>query len=87
MVDVPVWTSGPRKSFSCDENDMQYTYTLPASSGLPSLFVRQRRPDISATHAPVLYVHGGTFPSGLSLFFPFDGYSWADDLAANGFDG
>ncbi len=34
----------------------------------------------------VLYVHGATFPSGLSIGFPFDGHSWHDDLAAAGFD-
>ena len=28
----------------------------------------------------VLYVHGATFPSALSIFFRFDGVSWADAL-------
>jgi len=35
---------------------------------------------------PVLYVHGATFPSALSIAHRFDGYSWADDLAEAGFD-
>ncbi len=34
---------------------------------------------------PVLYVHGATFPIELAFAFRFDGVSWADHLAANGF--
>ncbi len=34
---------------------------------------------------PVLYVHGATFPVSLAFTFPFDGSSWADHLARNGF--
>jgi pimeloyl-ACP methyl ester carboxylesterase len=33
----------------------------------------------------VLYVHGGTFPSALSIAHRFDGRSWRDELAASGF--
>src|SRR5208282_1234253 len=33
----------------------------------------------------VLYVHGGTFPSGLSIAHRFDGRSWRDELTASGF--
>jgi pimeloyl-ACP methyl ester carboxylesterase len=40
----------------------------------------------SSPGAPVLYVHGATFPSALSLFWRFDGVSWADKLAGAGFD-
>lgn len=35
---------------------------------------------------PVLYVHGATFPSALSVGHRFDGRSWEDDLADSGFD-
>ena len=35
---------------------------------------------------PVLYVHGATFPSGLSVGYRFGGRSWADHLHAGGFD-
>jgi pimeloyl-ACP methyl ester carboxylesterase len=35
---------------------------------------------------PVLYVHGFTFPSALSVAYRFDGRSWADHLHAHGFD-
>jgi pimeloyl-ACP methyl ester carboxylesterase len=34
----------------------------------------------------VLYVHGGTFPSALSIAHRFDGRSWRDELADAGFD-
>ena len=37
-------------------------------------------------HPSVLYVHGATFPSALSVGFRFDGFSWADDLTQAGFD-
>jgi pimeloyl-ACP methyl ester carboxylesterase len=35
---------------------------------------------------PVLYVHGGTFPSALSIAHRFDGCSWRDALREAGFD-
>lgn len=35
---------------------------------------------------PVLYVHGATFPSALSVGYRFNGRSWADQLHAQGFD-
>lgn len=35
---------------------------------------------------PVLYVHGATFPSALSVGYRFGGRSWADHLQTNGFD-
>src|ERR1041385_3608788 len=34
----------------------------------------------------VLYVHGATFPSGLSIAHRFDGHSWRDALCEAGFD-
>ncbi|MBX6370423.1 MAG: alpha/beta fold hydrolase [Rhodospirillales bacterium] len=35
---------------------------------------------------PVLYVHGATFPSALSIAHRFDGHSWRDALVGAGFD-
>lgn len=35
---------------------------------------------------PVLYVHGATFPSALSVGYRFGGRSWADQLHDRGFD-
>lgn len=34
----------------------------------------------------MLYVHGATFPSALSVGYRFGGHSWLDDLAGHGFD-
>jgi pimeloyl-ACP methyl ester carboxylesterase len=34
----------------------------------------------------VLYVHGATFPSALSIAYRFDGFSWRDALNEAGFD-
>lgn len=51
-----------------------------------SLFLRYLPPaDAAAAAAPVLYVHGGTFPSALSIAHRFDGHSWRDALTAAGF--
>src|SRR3954452_16085760 len=47
---------------------------LPAATG--------RQADVR----PVTYVHGATFPSGLSIAHRFDGYSWRDALSEAGFD-
>ena len=48
----------------------------------PALLVRRQQHD----GPPVLYVHGATFPSALSVAYRFHGRSWMDDLNAAGFD-
>src|SRR5215470_11642036 len=52
-----------------------------------SLFLRYLAPvhDAGAEDQVVLYVHGGTFPSGLSIAHRFDGRSWRDELCAAGY--
>jgi pimeloyl-ACP methyl ester carboxylesterase len=53
------------------------------------VLVRHLRPMervVGDRHAPVLFVHGSSFPSGLAAAFRFDGVSWMDDLATRGFD-
>jgi pimeloyl-ACP methyl ester carboxylesterase len=60
----------------------QQTFRIPAAGEHPHLFVR-RQP---RTGAPVLYIHGATFPSALSVGFDFGGGSWLDDWNARGFD-
>jgi len=53
-----------------------------------SLFLRHLPPTsaIDQAQAPiVLYVHGATFPSALSVAHRFDGRSWRDELCAAGF--
>jgi pimeloyl-ACP methyl ester carboxylesterase len=53
-----------------------------ATSDEPALLVRHVR----GRGPSVLYVHGATFPSALSLNYRFTGGSWADDLAKRGYD-
>ena len=53
-----------------------------------SLFLRHLPPTRAADRAGapvVLYIHGATFPSALSVAYRFDGRSWRDDLCAAGF--
>ena len=51
-----------------------------------SLFLRHLPPRAADSSRVVLYVHGGTFPSGLSIAHRFDGRSWRDELNDAGFD-
>jgi len=55
---------------------------LRGVAGEPSLLVRRQ----GGPGSPVLYVHGATFPSSLSVAYRFAGRSWMDDLGAAGFD-
>src|SRR3984957_9955069 len=52
-----------------------------------TLFLRYMPPNARRTDTPkiVLYVHGGSFPSALSIAHRFDGRSWRDELADAGF--
>src|SRR5580658_6339456 len=52
-----------------------------------TLFLRYLPPTALHTDTPkiVLYVHGGSFPSALSIAHRFDGRSWRDELADAGF--
>ncbi|HUZ63474.1 MAG TPA: alpha/beta hydrolase [Acetobacteraceae bacterium] len=60
---------------------------IPSHHPGRSLFLRHLPPAGDAPHAGriVLYVHGGTFPSALSIAHRFDGTSWRDTLCAAGF--
>lgn len=63
-------------------------FRIPGPDKGLQLFLRRLEPvGRPATETcPVLYVHGGTFPSGLSIAHRFDGYSWRDALCEAGFD-
>jgi pimeloyl-ACP methyl ester carboxylesterase len=61
----------------------QQTFHIAATAESPSLFVR-RQPRIGSP--AVLYIHGATFPSALSVGFDFGDGSWMDDWNARGFD-
>ena len=63
-------------------------FRIPSPLAGHKLFLR-RLPaeETGAGPAPVvLYVHGGTFASALSVAHRFDGRSWRDELSAAGFD-
>ncbi len=53
--------------------------------GTPRLALHYQCPSINTARGNVLYVHGATFPARMAVGFRFDGWSWADDLAATGF--
>jgi pimeloyl-ACP methyl ester carboxylesterase len=59
----------------------QQIFRLPETSR-PPLFVRRQ----AGPRAPVLYVHGATFPSALSVGFDLGDGSWLDDWNGRGFD-
>jgi pimeloyl-ACP methyl ester carboxylesterase len=51
-----------------------------------TLFLRGLAPaENVALRGAVLYVHGATFPSAVSIAHRFDGRSWRDELCAGGF--
>src|SRR4051812_2311638 len=51
------------------------------------LFLRQLAIErIPRQHKVVLYVHGMSFPSALSIAHRFDGRSWRDELCDAGFE-
>ena len=57
---------------------------LPSPHHGLSLFLRHLAPQ-APSRKVVLYVHGGTFPSALSIAHRFDGHSWRDALCRAGF--
>ena len=67
------------------------TITLPGTVAStrtlwqPTLLLHEQTSPNSRRHRPVLYIHGGTFPSANSMMFEFDGMSWADAMNGAGF--
>jgi pimeloyl-ACP methyl ester carboxylesterase len=63
-------------------------FWIPSSRSGLQLFLRQLSPKarLGSEARVVLYVHGATFPSALSIAHRFDGYSWRDALCNAGFD-
>jgi len=63
-------------------------FRIPGPHPALMLFLR-RLPPLHTRNPnghPVLYVHGATFPSALSIAHRFDGFSWRDALNDAGFD-
>jgi pimeloyl-ACP methyl ester carboxylesterase len=74
-----------RSAKKLDAREQQYWIPSPRS-GL-QLFLRHLSPEKPGdSRRVVLYVHGATFPSALSIAHRFDGYSWRDCLCEAGFD-
>jgi pimeloyl-ACP methyl ester carboxylesterase len=63
----------------------EHFYIPGPRDGLP-LFLRRLSPASQTPAGTVLYVHGATFPSALSVAHRFGGRSWRDALCAAGFD-
>jgi pimeloyl-ACP methyl ester carboxylesterase len=63
-------------------------FRIPGPREGASLFMRYLPAERTSfrPRRPVLYVHGATFPSALSIAHRFDGVSWRDALGAAGFD-
>jgi pimeloyl-ACP methyl ester carboxylesterase len=65
-----------------DERELHFHIDAPGRPG--KLFLRYLAP-LMGDKGVVLYIHGATFPSALSIAHRFDGQSWRDDLANHGF--
>ena len=66
----------------------QHHWIESPQAGL-QLFLRHlppQRPGQAMDVRPVIYVHGATFPSALSIAHRFEGYAWRDALCDAGFD-
>ncbi len=73
----------PEKRLDARENHLR----VPSHHGGLSMFLRHLPPPDGVTsRGDILYVHGATFPSALSIAHRFDGRSWRDELCAAGFD-
>jgi pimeloyl-ACP methyl ester carboxylesterase len=61
-------------------------FRIPSEQDSLTLFMRYLGPASRfATSNIVLYIHGATFPSALSIAHRFDGHSWRDHLNAAGY--
>ena len=61
-------------------------FLIPGPRDGMLLFLRRLPPSSSSACGIVLYVHGATFPSALSIAHRFSGRSWRDSLCDAGFD-
>lgn len=66
-------------------------HSLPGTPGegaawRPSLMLWEQPPKSGDRSRPVLYLHGSTFPSALSILFALEGRSWADGLNDAGYN-
>jgi pimeloyl-ACP methyl ester carboxylesterase len=66
-------------------DEREETFSIPGPRKGMSLFLRRLGPAQKHPKRAVLYVHGATFPSALSIAYRFDGRSWRDELCDVGF--
>jgi pimeloyl-ACP methyl ester carboxylesterase len=66
-------------------DDREELFLIPGPREGMSLFLRRLTPLNATGERAVLYVHGATFPSALSIAHRFDGRSWRDALCDAGF--
>jgi pimeloyl-ACP methyl ester carboxylesterase len=65
-------------------DDREQHFQIDAPRHRDKLFLRYLPPALGDAGI-VLYIHGATFPSALSIAHRFDGKSWRDDLVGHGF--
>src|ERR1035438_3729822 len=66
-------------------DEQEQIFMVPGPREGMSLFLRRLGPSSGSARRAVLYIHGATFPSGLSIAHRFDGRSWRDVLCDAGF--
>jgi pimeloyl-ACP methyl ester carboxylesterase len=83
---MEVMTRAASAAPKLDPNEEHFCTQSPLSGC--SLFLRYLPASERSTalNHSVLYVHGGTFPSGLSIAHRLDAWSWRDALCLEGFD-
>src|SRR5271155_2265555 len=64
----------------------EQTFLIDSAREGLKIFLRRLPSAGSANRGSVLYLHGATFPSALSIAFRFSGRSWCDALCEAGFD-
>lgn len=65
-------------------DDREEIFLIPGPREGMSLFLRRLTPLNKPVERTVLYIHGATFPSALSIAHRFDGRSWRDALCEAG---
>lgn len=69
-----------------DENEEHFFIPAPAAESRLFLRLLRSRTAQGRGRRAVVYVHGATFPTALSVAHRFDGRSWRDALCEAGFD-
>src|SRR5689334_14719484 len=91
VTSAPAEGSGAETVRMPHDVDRDFPGVLIPGPGSTELFVRRwtsgtRSPRADRGRPAVLYVHGATFPSNLSVGYAIDGRSWAGEMAAAGLD-